>query len=537
MTAPTPEPQASSMGRTMGIAAVILSVSILLSRVLGFLREAVIAYAHGATAETDAYYAAFTLPDLMNYFLAGGTLSITFIPLFTAYVARNDEEGGWRLFSIVATTMGCVLLFFTVVFELLAPYLVPLLFPGFVDDPEQMALAVRMTRIVIPAQLCFYVGGLLNATLFVRKTFWPAAIAPLIYNVAIIAGGLLLEPWLGIEGFAVGVLIGAALGPLAVPLWAARREVRFQFRFAPNDPGFREFFLLTLPLMLGVGLVTVDEWLLKYFASSHEAGSIAWLNNSRKLMLVVFALIGQAAGQAALPFLTELYHEGRKSEMARMLAESIGRVIFLATVGAAALALAAESTVFLVFRRGAFTANDAQMTTTLLICFCLGLASWAAQTMAVRGFYARKDTLTPMVVATAVVFAALPIYVWLDDTFGVIGLALASSLGMTVNALVTILVYRWRTGELPLGPVAGAVWRGSVVAAGCAAVGYAATLGFRAWITPVDFWSHLGLFLTQAAAFGATLGAFVLIWNPPELAFAVDRLRARLLRRLRRRAR
>ena len=301
----------------MGIAAVILSVSVLLSRVLGFLREAVIAYSHGASAATDAYYAAFTLPDLMNYFLAGGTLSVTFIPLFSAFVSRGDEAGGWRLFSVVATTMGAALLVFTVLLELAAPQIVPLLVPGF-DDPKQLELAVLMTRIVIPAQLCFYFGGLLQATLFVREIFWPAAIAPLIYNLCIILFGVLLDPWLGISGFAIGVVVGALLGPLGIPLWAARREVKFAPRFAPRDAGFRQFILLTLPLMLGVGLVTVDEWLLRYFGSLHADGAITWLNNARKLMLVLFAVIGQAAGQAALPYLTRLFHEGREDEMAEM---------------------------------------------------------------------------------------------------------------------------------------------------------------------------------------------------------------------------
>lgn len=519
------------MGRSMGIAALILSASILLSRILGFAREAVIAYAHGATAETDAYYAAFTLPDLMSYFLAGGTLSITFIPLFTAYMSRDDEAGGWRLFSTVATTMGGALVLVTLTFEALAPYLVPLLFPGFADNPEQLALAVEMTRIVIPAQLCFYFGGLLNATLFVRKTFWPAAISPLIYNVCIIAGGVALEPWLGIRGFAVGVLIGAALGPLAVPLIASRRHIKFTPRFAPTDPGFREFILLTLPLMLGVGLVTVDEWLLKYFASSHQDGAIAWLNNSRKLMLVVFALIGQAAGQAALPFLTELHHDGKPKEMAEMLATSIGRVVFLAVVGASALAVSAESSVFVVFRRGAFTAADAEMTAMLLTCFCIGLAAWSAQTMAVRGFYARRDTLTPMVVATVVVALVLPIYFALNEGYGVVGLAMASSCGMTINAIVTITVYRLRTGELPLSPILGGLGRGVVVAAVCGALAYAAAIGYRGVVTPIDFWTHLGLGMTQAAAFAIGLVVLIVTWRPPELAFAVDRIAARIARR------
>ena len=514
----------------MGIAAVILSVSILLSRLLGFLREAVIAYQHGATAQTDAYYAAFTVPDLMSYFLAGGTLSITFIPLFTAYVARGDADGGWRLFSTVATTMGSALVLITIIFEAIAPYLVAVLFPGFADNPEQLALAVQMTRIVIPAQLCFYLGGLLNATLFVRKTFWPAAISPLIYNICIIGGGIVLEPWFGIRGFAIGVLVGAALGPMLVPLAASWKHMRFRPRFAPTDPGFREFILLSLPLMIGVGLVTVDEWLLKYFASSHEAGSIAWLNNARKLMLVVFALVGQAAGQAALPFLTELHHKGEADKMAKMLAASVGRVVFLAAVGAVALAVSAESSVWIVFRRGAFTADDAQTTSELLMLFCIGLAAWSAQTMAVRGFYARRDTLTPMVVATSVVMCVLPLYFALDASLGVRGLALASSCGMTINAVATIAVYKLRHKDLPIGPIIGGALRGTAVGLLCGAPAYFVTqVTAAAALDPT--WQHVLDIGAQASVFAATLAIVAAVWNPEELQFAVGAVRRRLRRR------
>lgn len=525
----TAKPQEKSIGRRMGIAAIILSVSIFLSRILGFLREAVIAYTHGASVQTDAYYAAFTLPDLMSYFLAGGTLSITFIPLFSSYVTGGDEEGGWRLFSTVATTMGSVLVCVTIGMELLAPWVVPLLVPGF-DDPGQMELAIRMTRIVIPAQLCFYFGGLLQATLFVKEVFWPAAIAPLIYNICIIAGGVLLDPLIGIEGFSVGVVIGALLGPLGMPLWASRRDVQFRFRFAPGDPGFRKFILLTLPLMVGVGLVTVDEWLLRYFGSSHADGAITWLNNSRKLMLVLFAIIGQAAGQAALPFLTRLFHEGKETEMGKMLAESVGRVVFLGALGACGLAIAAEPIVWIIFRRGAFDATDATMTATLLVCFAAGLASWSAQTMTARGFYARKDTLTPMIVATGVVAVALPLYFLLDDLFGVIGLAAATSIGMTLNATATIAAYRLKTKALPVRPIVSSLVRGGLIGGACAAAAWGGGTLYERFVSPADFWTYLGLGVAQGICFFVVLGAAAWVFSPPELQFAMQRIKRRLRR-------
>ncbi len=514
----------------MGLAAIILSVSILLSRILGFLRDAVIANQHGASAMTDAYYAAFTLPDLMNYFLAGGTLSITFIPLFSSYLARDDEEGGWRLFSTVATTMGLALVGVSVVGIVLAPGLVALLNPGF-TDAEQLQMAVTMTRIVIPAQIAFYLGGLLQATLFVREIFWPSAIAPLIYNACIILGGLLLAPWFGIQGFSIGVVVGALLGPLALPLWASRRVVRYQFRFAPRDADFKAFLWLTLPLMVGVSLVTVDEWLLKYFGSLHEKGAITWLNHSRKLMLVLFAVIGQAAGQAALPFLSRLFHEGKEAEMGQMLSQSLQRVAFLSAIGAAGLIAIAHPLVYLVFRHGEFSDADADMTANLLVFFSFGLIAWCAQTVMVRGFYARQDTLTPMVIGTLVALVALPIYYGLNATFSLVGLAAATSLGISINVAVTAVVYRMRGRTLPLGPIGAGLGRGLIFAVSCGTAAW----GLGQWLdAPLAAWGLPGrmvMLVAMGLVFGLVMMVLAALMRPPELDFIISRLRARLRRK------
>ncbi|HJX72713.1 MAG TPA: lipid II flippase MurJ, partial [Candidatus Deferrimicrobiaceae bacterium] len=138
-----------------------MMASVFVSRILGYARDAVIAYQHGATPETDAYFVAFTIPDFLNYLLAGGALSITFIPIFAKTIAENREEEGYRSFSAIATVMGIAMLFFVILGEFLTERLIPLIAPGF--PPDQIHLAARLTRIVLPAQLFFYLGGLLMA--------------------------------------------------------------------------------------------------------------------------------------------------------------------------------------------------------------------------------------------------------------------------------------------------------------------------------------------------------------------------------------
>ncbi len=516
-----------SVGARIGIAAAILSASILLSRILGFMREAVIAYFYGASSATDAYYAAFTLPDLMAYFLAGGTLSITFIPLFSSFVAKGDEEGGWRLFSIVATTMGSALLAFTILFMIFAPELVPLVFPGF-EDPEQLQLAVDMTRIVLPAQMAFYFGGLIAATLFVREVFWPSALAPLVYNICIITGGIVLASFMGIRGFAVGVLVGAFLGPLGLPLFAARKQIKFRPKFSPTDPGFVQFFMLTLPLMLGVSLVTVDEWLLKYFGSMHQEGAITWLNNGRKLTLMAFAIIGQAAGQAALPYLTRLYHEDKHDEMGRMLGISLQRVVFLASVAACGLVAIAAPVVYLIFRRGQFTAEDAALTAQMLTIFAIGLPAWATQAMIARGFYARKDTFSPMIIGSVVVAVSAPVYFLLNEKYGVVGLPVATSVGITLNACTLLTVYKLRYKQLELMMPLSGLLRGLAFGAACGIPAYLA--GHHIYDASSQ-WIATGALAAIFGIFGAIAAVIILIKTPPELEFVLNKLKRRLNKR------
>ena len=522
-----PDDEKMSVGKRMGLAAIILSASIFLSKILGFLREAVIAYTHGAGTTTDAYYAAFQLPDLMNYFLAGGTLSITFIPLFSSYISRGDERGAWKLFSNIATTMGLGLVLITILGWILAPWFIPIYFGGF-SDPAQIDLTITMTRIIIPAQLCFYFGALIQGALFVRETFWPSAVAPLIYNICIIAGGVLLEPFFGIKGFSIGVVVGALLGPLLIPLWAARKEIHYEFRFKPLRDDFKEFVYLTIPLMIGVSLVTVDEWLLRYFGAMQEDGAITWLNNARKMMLVIFAVIGQAAGQAALPYMSKLFEQGKEQEMGQMLSRSLQRVSFLSMIGTSGLLAAAFPMIYLVFQRGAFTPSDAHITAVLLCFFALGLAAWNLQTLAVRGFYARKDTLTPMFIGSVTVVMTIPIYIVFNDHFGTPGLAAATSLGITVNALATIAVYRWRAGTLPLRPILMGSLRGVLHAVPAGVAAYALYL----WLGPeqldVGFWPLVGLLSVMGLGFFGTLAATTSLMEPPEMDVIWDRVKRKV---------
>src|SRR5579862_7482498 len=213
---------------------------ILLSRVLGLFREWTVAHEMGSNAATDAYYAAFTLPDFLNYLVAGGSLSATFIPVFAKYAAEDREDEAWRVFSTVITFMGILLLALVAAGEIFAPQLARLIAPGF-QPPERVRL-IFLTRLMLPAQFCFYQGSILSAVQYAKGKFLIPSLAPVVYNLMIIMGGEFLASRIGMTGFAVGVLAGALLGNLLLQVWgAAAAGARFRPNFNLRHPGFKLF--------------------------------------------------------------------------------------------------------------------------------------------------------------------------------------------------------------------------------------------------------------------------------------------------------
>jgi len=201
----------------LGAVAALLAASVFLSRVIGYLREVALASQVGVGRQTDAYYAAFQIPDLLNHLLAGGALAIAFLPLYTRVAQREGERGAEQLLATVLGTLGLISVVATAILWLYADALIALQFPSF--DAETQALAVRLTRIVLPAQVFFLTGGILRAVLMARGRFGAQAAAPLLYNGSIIVGGLVTGT---VEGFAWGVLVGACLGNWLIPLLQIR---------------------------------------------------------------------------------------------------------------------------------------------------------------------------------------------------------------------------------------------------------------------------------------------------------------------------
>ena len=433
---------------TAGSATILLMASSLLSGLLALVRIRYVNGLFGAGVEQDAYRAAFTLPDLLNYFLIGGAASISLITILNRYRERGDDEGGDRALSVILTTMLAVLGAGVLLTEILAPAGIWLANEGFRHDPARFNLCVALTRILLPAQLFFFIGSVMSSRLQVRKIFLYQAFTPLIYNGGIILGAVLLHKRIGVYSLAIGVLAGVILGSaLLNSLGAFRTGFRYTPRIGFNVPDFREWLKLSLPLMIGVSLVMFDRQFLNYFASIRQGG-ITLIGNAKDLFNAPFNVIGPAAGAASLPFFASLFQQNRSYDFSASVGRSVSR-LFAVGMLVSAWMIALAPWLMNLFKGGKFNRADTLAVTHLFTILSLTLAVWAVQGIYARAFYAASDTRTPAITGTTITILSIPMYWFLFKTNGLIGLAIASDIGIIVQtATLALLLHRKRLVSL-----------------------------------------------------------------------------------------
>jgi len=436
------------MNRSISIAAMIMMASVLLSRLTGMFREMVLANMGGTGSEMDAYVAAFLIPELLNHFLAGGFLSVTFIPIFQKYLTANDDEGAWKAFSNLITVGSAAFAVFLPLTVLFAPQILSL--TGLKNqDPETFALSVRLTRIILPAQMFFYWGAFLMAVQYARQKFFLPALSPLCYNLGIIAGGIILAPRMGVEGFAWGVLGGAFIGNVVVQLpGALRTGMRYRFRFSPADPEFVHYIKITIPLVAGLGMTFSNEIFFRYFASFLESGAVASANYALRTMMILVGVFGQASGVAFYPYLTKLAAEKAYGKMSELLNDMINKVaLFLLPLTGIMMALSPQI-IIILYEHGRFTQESTMETAPILTMYLIGAFASAVSILAARPFYAMQKTLLPMIVSTSVSLLSIPLYYLFSQQMGAKGLGLASGVAMTVQFLTLYIIWGKKYGGL-----------------------------------------------------------------------------------------
>lgn len=433
------------MASSLKAAALLWSASILLSRIIGLLREAVLGRTLGAGQDADLYQASFVLPDFLNYLLAGGALSVVLIPILVRHRNDSRQEALQESFSAIigAITVAIVLLTAAAFFCL--PYFLPFWFPGF-DAPAQRRL-LEITQIVVLAQVFHVVGGVFSAALQAHDRHAIPAMAPLLYTVCIVIGGLVGGPEAGAMGFAWGVLVGSVLGPFALPAWGVFRLGLWPRSWRlRSHPDLWRYLRASLPIMLGFSIVMMDEWIFKRLASPMGEGAVAQLGYARSLMRVPMGVFGLAMGAASFPRMSRQAAQGDKAGLAQTAGDAVRKVLVLALGAQVLLTVAGQDIAQVIYGQRVLPEQYAAIAENLQ-WMSVALGAWSTHNLFARIFYAQGRTWVPSLVGSVCMLVFYPVYVLWAQRWGATGLAMAGAAAMSSYVLVLGLWARRSLGE------------------------------------------------------------------------------------------
>lgn len=433
-------------GRLAG-AAIILMVAFVASRMTGLLRDMVISYQFGTSRAYEAYLAGNRVPDFVFQVVAGGAVASAFIPVFTSYLARNQEDEGWRLVSSLFNLAVLVLVPIVAGLMLFAPQVIGLIAPGF--DPETAALAADLARIMLLSPIFFTLGCFATSVLNSYRRFALAAAAPVSYNVGIICGALFLAQSYG----AYGLAIGAAVGSLFFLLVQVPGLIQLRMEYRPlvllGHAGVRQVGRLMLPRTLGLGIAQVNFVVALILASGMEERYAA-LNYGWLLTMLPLGVFAMAISTAVFPTLATQSALDQMAELRRTLATSLRVILFLTIPASIGLIVLRYPIIQLLFERGEFDRASTEWTAVALQFYAAALFAHATIEIVTRAFYALQDTRTPVMVAAGSMVVNVVLALALIPFLSHGGLALAMSLAATLEALVLLYIALKRVGGLEL---------------------------------------------------------------------------------------
>jgi putative peptidoglycan lipid II flippase len=468
--------------RALARAGLIVTLAFLVSRVLGYVRVAVIAQP-GLDGNLDAFFAAFRIPDLIFQLVAAGALSSALIPVVGGLLADGQRERAWRVVGTVLNLMLVGLAVLSLVLFVAAPTIVDAI-TAF--EPARRDLTVELTRIMLASAIMLALGSVATSVLNAEGRFAASALAPIVYNLGIIGGALFLRPSIGMAGLALGVVAGS-VGHLAIQL---RPLARIGFRYVPRihlvDPEARTALALMAPRALGLGATQIAFVAMTGFASGLPPGSVSAFNLAMTLLQIPLGVIGVPLGIVILPALVRELASGRTAEFLRLVSRALRLLVFVMLPIAVLGIVLREEIVRLLFDHGGFTERDVALTADAFAVFLLGLVAHSLIAVLARAFYAGQDTRTPVAAAIVSVVANIVIGAALVGTIGLNGLAAAIAAGAWIEAAILVVALHRRYPELDLRGVGLTLARataGAAIAGGPAA-GDPATLGPRLGAEP-----------------------------------------------------
>jgi putative peptidoglycan lipid II flippase len=451
-------------GRALVRAGLLVTGAFFISRVLGWVRLAVIGTTFGIQGALDPFLAAFRIPDLIFQLVAAGALGSALIPTIATLMAREEQDRAWRVVSTVTNLMLAGLAILAGLLLVLAPSVVPAIMPGF--DAAQTATTVDLTRVMLLSPIFLALGSVATSVLNARGRFAASVLAPIVYNLAIIGGALFLAPSLGLMGLALGVVAGSVCH-LAIQLRPLFGPTRFRYhpRVDLADPEARTTIFLLVPRAIGLGGAQLQLLAATTIASSLAAGSISAFAFAFTVFQIPIGTLGVGLGVVALPALSQRLASGAMGDFVSLLGRSLRLMLFVMLPIAVVGAVAASPVVTILFGYGKVDASGIEATARTLVAFLVALPSETAIVLLARAFYAARDTRTPVAAALAAVVVSVAISIALAPTLGVVGLALGIAIASWLEALILFALLGRRLPTLDVADIA----RGGALAAACAA--------------------------------------------------------------------
>jgi putative peptidoglycan lipid II flippase len=518
-------------GARLAQAGLVVSGAFFISRVLGWFRLVVFARQFDAS-DLDTFFAAFRIPDLIFQLVAAGALSSALIPIVAGLLERDEEARAWRVVSTVINLMLIALVTMAVVLFVFAPLLMRAIAPGF--EGEKLERSIELTRIMLLSPILLAMGAVATSVLNAGGRFAASAIAPIVYNLAIIAGALVLAPSLGVAGLAIGV-VGGSLGHLLVQLRPLRLlGFRYRTRIEADDPEARQALLLMAPRAFGLGAGQITFIVVTALASTLGAGAVTDFNYAFTLLQIPIGVIGVPLGIVLLPSLSRDAAVGREVEFSALLTRALRLLVFVMIPIAGLAGVLRHELTDLLFGGGRLATADLDLIAATLLWFLTGLAAHALIAVLARAFYARQDTLTPVLAAVAAVAINTTLAIGLVGPLGLAGIALAIAIAAWVEALALLVILRLRIETLRFGGFARVSLQAVVGTAIASVLAFGTETLLRGAVGPDP--SALVLVVVAGlvtALFALAYAAVALVLRIPELASIVE-VMADLTRRARR---
>ncbi len=434
--------------KSIASAALIITLAGISSRVLGLVRDRLLASTFGAGDVLDVYYAAFRIPDLVYNLLIMGALSAAFIPVFTGLVSREKNDEAWKMANGVMNLAIFFIIVVSLILALFAPLLMKIITPGFSD--EKIKLVVLFTRIMFLSPLLLGISGIFGGILTSFRRFLIYSLAPLFYNLGIIIGIVFLVKIMGTVGLAWGVVLGATLHMLFQ--WPAVRQLGFkflvEFRESFKNKDVRKVIRLMLPRTLGIAVSQVNLTIITIFASLLSAGSLTIFNLAQNLQSVPIGIFGASFSIAVFPFLAACFAKEEKKDFVAFFSKTFRQILFFVIPISIFILLLRAQIVRVVLGSGKFDWEDTILTFQALGIFALSLFAQSLIPLLARAFYAMHDTKTPFYIALASEAVNISLVLFLINKFQLLGLVIAFSVTATIQMFLLLFVLRSRFESL-----------------------------------------------------------------------------------------